>query len=218
VRICVVGPGRIGGNLARRFRAAGHDVVATFARHAEGPKSLPPEGVTFIAEGATAIAGAQVIVISVPWASIDAAWASLGDIGDVAIVDTTNPFAADGIVELPTTSAAFNARRFGVRPYAKAFNTLTSAFQVAAIDKASAHRAAMFYAASDQRAADAVEPLIASVGFVPIFVGGPADSALMEAPRRPGAVYGEEYTPDDAVRAVEAYRRGVPIQPRLASS
>jgi len=137
--------------------------------------------IAFIADGATAIAVAQIIVISVPWASIDAAWASLGDIGDVVIVDTTNPFAADGIVELPTTSAAFNARRFGVRPYAKAFNTLTSGFQAAAIDRASAHRAAMFCAASDQRAADAVEPLIVSVGFVPIFVGGPAESALMEA-------------------------------------
>jgi len=135
----------------------------------------------------------------------DAAWTSLDDVGDVVIVDTTNPFGVDGVVELPTTSAAFNARRFGVRPYAKAFNTLTSAFQSAAIEKAAPHRAAMFYAASEQRAADVVEPLIASVGFVPIFVGGPAESALIEAPRHPGAVYGEEYTPDEAVRAVKAY-------------
>jgi len=123
----------------------------------------------------------------VPWASIDAARASLGDVADVVIVNTTNPFGADGIVELPPTSAAFNARRFGVGPYAKAFNTLTSAFQLAAIEKAAPNRAAMFYAASEQRAADVVEPLIASVGFVPMFVGAPAESAFMEAPRRPGA-------------------------------
>jgi len=160
------------------------DTMTSRAANRE-PEISGVRGFPFTTDGATAVAGTQVIIISVPWASIDAAWTSLGDVGDVVIVDTTNPFGADGIVELPTTSAAFNARRFGERPYAKAFNTLTSAFQSAAIEKAAPHRAAMFYAASEQRAADVVEPLIASVGFVPIFVGGPAESALMEAPRRP---------------------------------
>lgn len=154
----------------------------------------------------------------VPWPSIDAAWESLGHVGDAIVVDTTNPFEPTGVISLPMTSAAFNARRFGVRSYATAFNTLTAAYQVAAIERAEANRVAMFHAASEQRAAAVVEPLIATVGFVPIFVGGPAERTLMEAPRRPGAVYGEEDTPDGASRAVEAYRRGRPIQPPRVSA
>jgi 8-hydroxy-5-deazaflavin:NADPH oxidoreductase len=35
----------------------------------------------------------------------------------------------------------------------------------------------------------------------------------MEAPRRPGAVYGEEYRAADAAAVVEAVRAGHPIPP-----
>ena len=35
--------------------------------------------------------------------------------------------------------------------------------------------------------------LIDDAGFTPFDLGGLADAAPMEAPRRPGAVYGEEY-------------------------
>ncbi len=218
MRICIVGPGRIGSNLARRFAAVGHDVVATFSRDAVATRAaLERDDITFTKHGEKAASNADVIVVSVPWASIDAAWNSLGNIGDAIVVDTTNPFESGGVVSLPMTSAAFNARRFGMLPYAKAFNTLTSAFQVAAIERPVETRAAMFYAASEQRASDVVEPLIATVGFVPVFVGGPSESALMEAPRRPGAVYGEEYTPEEAARVLEAYRRDAPIQPPLTS-
>jgi copper transport outer membrane protein MctB len=47
----------------------------------------------------------------------------------------------------------------------------------------------------------------------PVDVGGLADAAVMEAPRRPGAVYGEEYRPADARAVVEAVRAGQPIPP-----
>jgi hypothetical protein len=38
----------------------------------------------------------------------------------------------------------------------------------------------------------------------------------MEAPRRDGAVYGEEYRPADAKAVVEAVRAGRPIPPTPA--
>jgi 8-hydroxy-5-deazaflavin:NADPH oxidoreductase len=44
-------------------------------------------------------------------------------------------------------------------------------------------------------------------------VGGTADCAVMEAPRRPGAVYGEEYRLADASAVLEAVREGRPIPP-----
>lgn len=214
MRICVVGPGRIGGNLARRFAQAGHDVVATFAGDAQAAEAaLRPSGVAFVADSHSAIHGADVVVLSVPWGTIDDAWTFIGDVGNAVIVDTTNPFGPDGVVELPCTSAAFNARRFGLKPYVKAFNTLTAAFQAAAIDRPVRHRAAMFYVASDPHAAKVAEALIGAVGFVPVYVGGPAESEMMEAPRRTGAAYGEEYTPEGARAAVEAFHAQRPIPP-----
>jgi len=44
-------------------------------------------------------------------------------------------------------------------------------------------------------------------------LGGTADCEVMEAPRRPGAVYGEEYRLADARAVVEAVNAGRPIPP-----
>ena len=48
---------------------------------------------------------------------------------------------------------------------------------------------------------------------MPVDLGGTAGCAVMEAPRRPGAVYGEEYHAADAQAVVEAVGAGRPIPP-----
>jgi hypothetical protein len=58
-----------------------------------------------------------------------------------------------------------------------------------------------------------VSGLIEDAGFVPIDLGGTADCAVMEAPRRDGAVYGEEYHAADATAVLEAVRAHRPIPP-----
>jgi hypothetical protein len=55
--------------------------------------------------------------------------------------------------------------------------------------------------------------LIEDAGFTPADLGGTAGCAVMEAPRRPGAVYGEEYRAADAAAVIEAVRAGHPIPP-----
>ncbi len=55
--------------------------------------------------------------------------------------------------------------------------------------------------------------LVADAGWVPVDLGGTADCAVMEAPRRAGAVYGEEYREPEARAVVEALRAGRPIPP-----
>jgi predicted dinucleotide-binding enzyme len=57
------------------------------------------------------------------------------------------------------------------------------------------------------------QSLITDAGFVPVDLGGIAGCAVMEAPRRPGAVYGEEYRVADASAVVDAVRAGQPIPP-----
>jgi hypothetical protein len=58
-----------------------------------------------------------------------------------------------------------------------------------------------------------VAELIESMGYVPVDFGGIAECTVMEAPRRDGAVYGEEYRAPDAAAVVEAVRAGRPIPP-----
>ena len=65
----------------------------------------------------------------------------------------------------------------------------------------------------DTAAKKIVSSLIVDAGFVPADLGGTAGCAVMEAPRRAGAVYGEEYRAPDAAAVVEAVRTGRPIPP-----
>ncbi|MBO0827119.1 MAG: hypothetical protein J2P24_04990 [Streptosporangiales bacterium] len=55
--------------------------------------------------------------------------------------------------------------------------------------------------------------LVDDAGFQPLDLGGTAGCAVMEAPRGPGAVYGEEYRLTDARAVVDAVRAGRPIPP-----
>jgi 8-hydroxy-5-deazaflavin:NADPH oxidoreductase len=68
----------------------------------------------------------------------------------------------------------------------------------------------------DAAAKAVVASIVTDCGFVPVDLGGTAGCAVMEAPRRAGAVYGEEYGAADAATVVEAVRAGTPIPPTPA--
>ena len=68
-------------------------------------------------------------------------------------------------------------------------------------------------AGDDADAKRVVAELIESMGYIPIDLGGTAECPVMEAPRRDGAVYGEEYRAVDAQAVVDAVRAGSPIPP-----
>jgi predicted dinucleotide-binding enzyme len=97
--------------------------------------------------------------------------------------------------------------------YTKSFNTLTAAFQADAAFRPEAERAVQWICGDDAEAKRVVMSLIADAGYVPVDVGGTEDATVMEMPRRPGAVYGEEYRLADAQKVVEAVRAGEAIPP-----
>jgi 8-hydroxy-5-deazaflavin:NADPH oxidoreductase len=55
--------------------------------------------------------------------------------------------------------------------------------------------------------------LIEDMGYVPVDLGGTETCHVMEAPRRPGAVSGEEYRAADAQAVVDAVRDRAEITP-----
>ncbi|MBO0705657.1 MAG: hypothetical protein J2P39_10080, partial [Candidatus Dormibacteraeota bacterium] len=68
----------------------------------------------------------------------------------------------------------------------------------------------------DVGAKQVVAGLVDDAGFQPVDLGGCAACAVMEAPRRAGAVYGEEYRLEDARAVLDALRAGRPIPPTPA--
>jgi 8-hydroxy-5-deazaflavin:NADPH oxidoreductase len=210
VRIAILGAGRIGGNAARLWSRAGHDVLISVSRD---PDALPARAANLgdhihAATPAHAVAVANVVMLAVPWNLIDEALAQAGELAGKILIDATNPFGSAAKPTAGQTVAQFNAARTPGARYVRAFNTLTSNFQAAASSRPTHERAVMFLCSDYPEAKRIVANLIEDAGFAPLDVGSAADAAVMEAPRRPGAVYGEEYRLAEAEAALAALSSG----------
>jgi predicted dinucleotide-binding enzyme len=219
MRIGVVGAGNIGGNAARLFARAGHEVLLSFSREPERLEELAREigPAARTGEPSEAVAYGDVVLLSVPWRIVDTALAEAGSLDGRIVIDTTNQFGARRWEKLPggQTAARYNQRRMAGARLVKAFNTLTAGFQAASAGRTGDRRVALFMAGDDSEAKRVAAGLVEDAGFLPVDVGGLDDAAVMEAPRRPGAVYGEEYREADARSAADAWRttRSIPPTP-----
>ena len=146
-----------------------------------------------------------------PWDAIDTALEQCESLEGKIVVDTTNQFGAGPGPTAEQTAAAFNAARMPGARYTKCFNTLTSAFQAQVAHRDP--RVVQWLCGDDADAKQLVATLVRDAGYEPIDLGGIDSCAVMEAPRRPGAVYGEEYRLPEAEQVVAALRAGRPIPP-----
>ena len=215
MQIGVVGSGRIGSNAAGLLAAAGHEVKLSFARD---PRSLAARAAEIGNRASTgtpaeAVAFGDVVIFSVPWSVIPLALEQAGDLTGKIVVDTTNQFGSGPMPAEGETAAQFNQARMSGARYTKSFNTLTSGFQAEAAARTGWERVVQWICGDDAEAKAIVAGLIDDAGFAPVDLGGTADCVVMEAPRRPGAVYGEEYRLADAQTVVEAVRERRPIPP-----
>ncbi len=213
VTIGIVGAGNIGGNCARQFVRAGHQVVLSFSRDPDRLAALAGELGPLASVGSPEQAArCDVVVVSVPWGTIDDVIAQVGSFQGRIVIDTTNQFSRSGPVDLGgRTAARHNAERFVGARYTKSFNTLTSAFQAASAGREGDDRVVQWVCGDDAEAKQIVCSLIDGIGYAAVDLGGIDGCAVMEAPRRAGAVYGEEYRPPDAAAVVAAVSARAPI-------
>lgn len=215
MRVGIIGAGRIGGGVARQLAGAGHQVLLSFSRDRAALDGLAARIGQSASTGspADAVGFGQVVVISVPWTVLPQALEQAGSLEGKIVIDTTNQFGGPPLPPDGQTAAVFNAARMPGARYTKSFNTLTSAFQAETAGRDGDERVVQWLCGDDASAKEVVAGLIRDAGFVPVDLGGTAGCAVMEAPRRPGAVYGEEYRLTDANAVVDAVRAGRPIPP-----
>jgi len=214
MRIGIVGAGRIGGNCATQFAKGGHEVKVS----GRDPSKLAPLAAEIgeaasVGTPAEAAEFGEVVVFAVPWDGLDDAVASAGDLVGKIVIDTTNQYGSSEMPAEGETAASFHAAKIEGALYTKSFNTLTSAFQAEAAFRPEPDRVVQWVCGDDAVAKELVMGLIADAGYAPVDLGPNADAAVMEAPRREGAVYGEEYRLPDAEKVVEAVKAGQEIPP-----
>ena len=155
----------------------------------------------------------EVVVLAVPWDGWDDAVSAAGPLDGRIVVDTTNQYGAPPLPAEGQTAASLNRDRLPGARYTKSFNTLTSAFQAEAAGRPPATRVVQWLCGDDADARRVVAGLIEDAGFAPVDLGGCDTCTVMEAPRRPGAVYGEEWRLPEADGVAAAVRAGRPIPP-----
>jgi predicted dinucleotide-binding enzyme len=214
MRIGIVGAGRIGGNCARQFAKGGHEVKLS-GRDLSKLEPLADEIGDSASVGTPAEAAefGEVVVFAVPWDGFDDAVTSAGDLSGKIIIDTTNQYGSSEMPAEGQTGASFHAARVDGARYTKSFNTLTAAFQAEAAFRPEAERVVQWVCGDDVAAKQVVMGLIDDAGYAPLDFGRNEDAAVMEAPRRPGAVYGDEYRLPEAEKVVQALQSGEPIPP-----
>lgn len=174
MKIAIIGAGNVGRTLGERFAQAGHSV--TFG--VRDPKSDEYAGIS-VDENRGAAAGADVIILAVPYGAAQTALAECGDVAGKIVVDATNPlgmtesglaltcgFTSSGA---ETIAAAFP----GVR-VVKCFNTTGFG------NMADPRGSVMFVCGDDAEAVETVRGLAAEIGFDAISAGALSKSRLLE--------------------------------------
>jgi predicted dinucleotide-binding enzyme len=197
MRVGIIGAGQIGGTLARRLTAVGHDVFIANSRGPETLASLAREtGAKPVTVQEAARAG-EIVVLTIPMKNVPRLPSGLFDgvPDDVVVVDTGNyyPQQRDGRIEAienGTTESRWTSQQLG-RPVVKAFNNIYAQHLLEkGKPKGAAGRIALPVAGDDRRGKEAVIRLLDQLGFDGVDAGT-LDDSWRQQPGTP--VYGTDF-------------------------
>jgi hypothetical protein len=211
MRIGIIGAGQIGGTLARRLTALGHDVSIANSR---GPSSLVGLAKETGAKPVTveeAARSGDIIIVTIPMKNIPRLPRGLFDgvPDDVVVVDTGNyyPQQRDGRIdpiERGTTESRWVSDQLG-RPVVKTFNNIYAQHLLErGKPKGAVGRIALPVAGDDKRAKDEVIRLLDQLGFDGVDAGT-LDESWRQQPATP--VYGADLDAEGLRKALAAAKR-----------
>jgi predicted dinucleotide-binding enzyme len=211
MRIGLIGAGHIGGTLARRLTALGHEVSLANSR---GPETLAAfareTGVKPVTVQQAARAG-EVVIVTIPEKTVSRLPAGLFD-GvpvEVVVVDTGNYYAQqrDGRfdpIESGATESRWVSDQLG-RPVVKAFNNIYAKHLLErGKPKGATGRIALPVAGDDRRGKEVVIRLLDQLGFDGIDAGG-LDDSWRQQPGTP--VYATDLDAEGVRRGLKEAKR-----------
>jgi predicted dinucleotide-binding enzyme len=212
MKIGIIGAGQIGGTLARRLAALGHEVSIANSR---GPASLSALAKETGARPVTveqAARSGEVVIVTIPMKNIPRLPAGLFERvpENVVVVDTGNyyPQQRDGRIdpiERGTTESRWVSEQLG-RPVVKAFNNIYAQHLLErGKPKGTADRIALPVAGDDKRTKDVVIRLLDELGFDGVDAGS-LDESWRQQPATP--VYGTDLDVEGVRKALAAAKPG----------
>ena len=225
MKIGIIGAGHIGGTLARRLSALGHDVSIANSRGPESLAGLEKETGVKAVTVPEAARGKDIVIVTIPEKSVlDLPRDLFAGDDHVVVVDTGNYYPQrDGriaVIEDGTPESQWVAQQIG-HTVIKAFNTIYAKHLMERGRGADqSGRIALPIAGDDAAAKSIVMRLIDELGFDAVDTGRLADS-WKQQPGTP--IYGTDLSSEAAERALAAASRTRPLEfrappPRAASA
>ena len=184
MRIAINGAGNVGAAIARGLAGKGHQVTLG-VRDAEKPEvvALAASTGAALASPADSAAGAEVVILSLPWKVAESAVKALGDLSGKVVIDCMNPIGRTpqgmGLTHGHTSSGAEIVQ--GWLPGARVVKTLNQVgAEIMADNARMAYRPAMFMAGDDDAAKGIVAGLLSDIGFQPFDTGALVRARLLE--------------------------------------
>ena len=182
-KIAIIGTGNVGGALGTALTGAGHQVTFAGRDQAKLAATAQTAGAAAGTSAAAAVAGADVVILAVPYTAIDTVAAEIaGAVGGKVVIDATNPLKPDysGLSTIGGPSGAEHiAALLPSASVVKAFNTVFASIQ----GNSGAHGQVLdgLYATDDDAAAATTAGLLSDLGFRPVKVGSLAAATELEA-------------------------------------
>jgi predicted dinucleotide-binding enzyme len=156
MKIAVVGKGNVGGGLADRWEAAGHEV-------------------TRIGRDGGDVSAAEVVLVAVPGGAVGELLDKVEGISGKTVIDATNLVGAEPPSGFSSNAEFIKSQTNG--PTAKSFN-INFAKLYDQIDKAASKPGNLFVA--DDEAREVTERLIVDAGYDPIYAGDLGNAHVQE--------------------------------------
>jgi len=179
MKIAIIGMGNVGSVLGRRWVEAGHEVVFG-VRNAAKHRAEAEKIKACVAGIKDAAAGAEVVVLAVPWPAVPDALKVAGNLAGKVVLDCTNPLKPDlSGLEMGTTSGGEQvAQAAPGAKVVKIFNT-TGAGNMANPNYGGT-KVTMLHAGDDAGAKQIAARLAADLGFDPVDAGPLSSSRMLE--------------------------------------
>jgi 8-hydroxy-5-deazaflavin:NADPH oxidoreductase len=213
MKIGIIGAGHIGGTLARRLTALGHDVSIANSRGPETLAALARETRARPVTVEEAARAGDVVIVTIPEKSVPRLPAGLfaGVPDDVVVVDTGNYYPQrDGRIdpiEKGTTESRWVSDQLG-RPVIKVFNSIYArSLLERGKPKGTPGRIGLPVAGDDRRAKDVVIRLVEELGFDGMDAGS-LDESWRQQPGTP--VYCTDLDAEGVRRALSEAKRDRP--------
>lgn len=184
MRVAIIGTGNVGGAIAKGLAEKGHTLVLG-ARDAGKPEVMALAGETgaALSAPADAAAGADVVILALPWAKAEAAVKALGDLAGKVVIDCMNPLGmVDGALGLVVGHGTSGAEIVqGWLPGARVVKTLNQVgAEIMAKNDHLPHRPVQLVAGDDAGAKTAAMRLLADLGFEALDAGGLRQARILE--------------------------------------